>query len=125
MLAGLFAVLATLLAGLGIYGVLAYGVAQRQREIGIRMALGAQARDVRRQVVAQAAAVGTAGLAAGVAGALALTRALSSLLFGVTASDPTTFAGVCAVLLAVVAAAAYVPARRATRVDPILALRAD
>jgi ABC-type antimicrobial peptide transport system permease subunit len=89
------------------------------------MALGAQAGDVRRLVMAQAAGLGAAGLAAGVVGALALTRALSSLLFGVTASDPSTFAGVSVLLMAVVIAAAYLPARRATRVDPVTALRAD
>ena len=124
-LATAFAAIATLLAGLGIYGVLAYGVAQRRREIGIRMALGAQAGDVRRLVVTQAALLGVAGLAAGVAAALVLTRALSSLLFGVTAYDPSTFGAVSALLMAVVAAAAYLPARRATRVDPMIALRAD
>jgi len=125
MLAGAFAAIATLLAGLGIYGVLAYGVAQRRREIGIRMALGAQPGDVRRLVMSQAAALGAAGLAAGVAGALLLTRTLSSLLFGVTASDPATFGAGCALLMGVVVAAAYLPARRATRVDPMVALRAD
>jgi len=124
-LASGFAAIATLLAGLGVYGVLAYGVAQRRREIGIRLTLGAQPGDVRRLVMTQAAALGAAGLAAGVAGALVLTRALSSLLFGVTASDPTTFAAVSLLLMAVVVAAAYLPARRATRVDPMIALRAD
>jgi putative ABC transport system permease protein len=125
MLAGTFAMLATVLAGLGIYGVLAYGVAQRRREIGIRMALGAQPRAVRRMVMTQAAVVGAAGLAAGLAGALALTRGLSSLLFGVSATDASTFAAVCGVLACVVAVAAYVPARRATGVDPMAALRTD
>jgi len=125
MLAGAFAAIATLLAGLGIYGVLAYGVAQRRREIGIRMALGAQPGDVRRLVMSQAAVLGAAGLAAGVASALLLTRTLSSLLFGVTASDPATFGAGCALLMGVVVAAAYLPARRATRVDPMVALRAD
>ena len=124
-LASAFAAIATLLAGLGIYGVLAYGVAQRRREIGIRLALGAQPGDVRRLVMTQAAALGAAGLGAGLAGALLLTRALSSLLFGVTASDPTTFGAVSLLLMAVVVAAAYLPARRATRVDPMIALRAD
>ena len=124
-LAGTFAVLATVLAGLGIYGVLAYGVAQRRREIGIRMALGARAADVRSLVVGQALLLGGIGIAVGVAGALVLTRVLASLLFGVGASDPLTFAVVCVVLLIVVAAAAWLPARRATRVDPLVALRAD
>jgi putative ABC transport system permease protein len=113
------------LAGLGIYGVLAYSVAQRRREIGIRMALGARAADVRALVVGQAVALGAIGVAAGVAAAIGLTRVLASLLFGVSASDPLTFAGVCMVLLIVVGAAAYLPARRATRVDPLVALRAD
>jgi ABC-type antimicrobial peptide transport system permease subunit len=120
-----FAALATVLAGLGLYGLLAYGVAQRRREIGIRMALGAQPRDVRSMVVSQALGLGAAGLGVGLAGALALTRVLGSLLFGVSAADPLTFAAVCALLMAVVASAAYLPARRATHVDPIVALRAD
>jgi putative ABC transport system permease protein len=120
-----FAALATVLAGLGLYGLLAYGVAQRRREIGIRMALGAQPRDVRSMVVSQALRLGAAGLGVGLAGALALTRVLESLLFGVSAADPLTFAAVCALLMAVVASAAYLPARRATHVDPIVALRAD
>jgi ABC-type antimicrobial peptide transport system permease subunit len=124
-LAAAFAVLATLLAGLGIYGVLAYGVAQRRREIGIRMALGARAADVRALVVGQAMTLAVIGVAVGVAAAIALTRVLASLLFGVSASDPLTFAGVCVLLMMVVAAAAYLPARRATRVDPLVALRAD
>jgi len=124
-LAGTFAGLATLLAGLGIYGVLAYNVAQRRREIGIRMALGARAADVRSLVVGQALTLGGIGVAAGLAGALALTRVLGSLLFGVGASDPLTFTAVCLLLMIVVASAAYLPARRATRVDPLVALRAD
>jgi putative ABC transport system permease protein len=125
MLVSAFAALATVLAGLGLYGLLAYGVAQRRREIGIRMALGAQPRDVRSMVVSQALRLGAAGLGVGLAGALALTRVLGSLLFGVSAADPLTFATVCALLMAVVASAAYLPARRATHVDPIVALRAD
>jgi putative ABC transport system permease protein len=125
LLAGTFAALATLLAGLGIYGVLAYSVAQRRREIGIRMALGARAADVRSLVVGQAVALGGVGVAIGLAGALALTRVLASLLFGVSAADPLTFAAVCLLLMTVVALAAWLPARRATRVDPLVALRAD
>ena len=125
ILIGTFAALALLLAGLGLYGVMAYSVAQRSREIGIRMALGAQAGDVRSLVVGQALRLGTAGLAVGLAGALAVTRVLDSLLFGVTASDPLTFAAVSVALITVLLLAAYVPARRATRVDPIVALRAD
>jgi putative ABC transport system permease protein len=125
ILLGAFASLALLLAGFGLYGVMAYSVAQRSREIGIRMALGAQAADVRSLVVSQAARLGAAGLAIGLAGALAVTRVLDSLLFGVTASDPLTFAAVSAALITVLLLAAYLPARRATRVDPIVALRAD
>jgi putative ABC transport system permease protein len=125
ILFGAFAGLALLLAGFGLYGVMAYSVAQRSREIGIRMALGAQAADVRSLVVSQAVRLGAAGLAMGLAGALAVTRVLDSLLFGVTASDPLTFAAVSAALITVLLLAAYLPARRATRVDPIVALRAD
>jgi putative ABC transport system permease protein len=125
ILLGAFASLALLLAGFGLYGVMAYSVAQRSREIGIRMALGAQAADVRSLVVSQALRLGAAGLAIGLAGALAATRVLDSLLFGVTASDPLTFAAVSAALTTVLLLAAYLPARRATRVDPIVALRAD
>jgi predicted permease len=125
ILLGTFAALALLLAGFGLYGVMAYSVAQRRREIGIRMALGAQAADVRSLVVSQAMRLGAAGLAMGIAGALAVTRVLDSLLFGVSASDPLTFATVSAALITVLVLAAYLPARRATRVDPIIALRAD
>jgi predicted lysophospholipase L1 biosynthesis ABC-type transport system permease subunit len=117
--------LALLLAGFSLYGVMAYSVAQRSREIGIRIALGAQSADVRALVVNQAARLGAAGLIIGIACALAVTRVLDSLLFGVTASDPLTFAGVSAALITVLLLAAYLPARRATRVDPIVALRAD
>jgi putative ABC transport system permease protein len=125
ILLGAFAGLALLLAGFGLYGVMAYSVAQRSREIGIRMALGAQASDVRSLVVNQAVRLGTAGLVTGIAGALAVTRVLDSLLFGVTPSDPLTFLAVSAALISVLLLAAYLPARRATRVDPIVALRAD
>jgi putative ABC transport system permease protein len=124
-LIGGFAALALLLAGFGLYGVMAYSVVQRRREIGIRMALGAQPGDVRSLVVGQAVRVGALGVAAGLAGALAATRVLGSLLFGVTATDPLTYAAVCAVLIAVVLLAAYLPARRATRMDPLVALRAE
>ncbi len=124
-LIGSFAGLALLLAGFGLYGIMSHHVAQRQREIGIRMALGAQVADVRSLVAAQALALGAVGIGLGLAGALAATRALHSLLFGVGTADPATFGGVCAVLASVVCAAAYLPARRATRVDPMTALRAD
>jgi putative ABC transport system permease protein len=125
LLVGSFAGLALLLAGFGLYGVMAYSVAQRSREIGIRMALGAQPADVRTLVVGQALRMGVIGLALGLAGALAATRVLDSLLFGVTAGDPATFAAVSAALLTVLLFAAYLPARRATRVDPMVALRTE
>jgi len=125
ILLGTFAALALLLAGFGLYGVMAYSVAQRSREIGIRMALGARSADVRSLVVRQAVWLGAAGLVIGIAGALAVTRVLGSLLFGVSATDPLTFGGVSAALVTVLLLAAYLPARRATRVDPIVALRAD
>jgi putative ABC transport system permease protein len=124
-LVGGFATLALLLAGFGLFSVMAYSVAQRRREIGIRMALGAQAADVRSLVVSQALRLGVIGLLAGLAGAFAAARVIATLLFGVSPSDPITFAGVCALLLAVLAAAAYLPARRATRVDPMIALRTE
>ena len=120
-----FAALALFLAGCGLYGVMSYAVAQRSREIGIRMALGAQPGDVRGMVVAQALKMGLTGLIVGLAGALVASRLLDKLLFGIGPSDPATFAAVCTMLLGVVLIAAYLPARRATRVDPMVALRAE
>jgi predicted permease len=124
-LVGGFALFALLLAGFGLFSVMAYSVAQRRREIGIRMALGARAADVRTLVVSQAVRMGVAGSVIGLVGAVAATRVLNSLLFGVTATDPLTFGGVCAMLFAVLLLAAYLPARRATRVDPMIALRTE
>jgi len=124
-LVGSFAGLALVLAGVGLYGVMAFSVVQRHREIGIRMALGAQATDVRALIVSQALRMGTLGIGAGLIGALLATRVLQDLLFGVSANDPATFAAVCVMLLGVLLVAAYLPARRATRVDPLVALRAD
>ena len=125
LLLGLFASVALVLALIGIYGVIAYSTAQRTQEIGIRLALGADRRSVLRLVLAGGLRIALAGLALGLAGALALTRVLSSLLYGVGARDPLTFVVVPAVLLLVALAACWMPARRAMRVDPLTALRAE
>jgi len=119
----MFASLALVLAGTGIYGVLSYSVAQRTPEIGIRVALGARATDVLRLVVGQCLRLAVTGVAIGLVAAFALTRLMSSLLFGVTATDTATFLAVSLGLLTVAAMAAYLPARRATRIDPLVALR--
>jgi predicted permease len=120
-----FAGTALVLAVAGIYGVMAYSVARRRREIGVRVALGASPRDVRRMILGQGAATTAAGISAGLVGALGLTRTLESLLFGVTATDPLTFALVVAVLGGAAMLACYLPARRATRADPVETLRLD
>jgi ABC-type antimicrobial peptide transport system permease subunit len=124
-LVSVFAAVATLLAAIGTYGVMAYSVNQRTREIGIRRALGAGRREIVALVGRRALAFVAVGLVAGLAGALALTRLIASQLWGVTPTDPVTFAGVSVLLVAVALVACVIPARRALSVDPTLALRND
>jgi putative ABC transport system permease protein len=119
----LFALLALTLAAVGLYGVLSYAVAQRTHEIGLRMALGAQVRDVLKLVVVRGMKLTLLGLAIGLAGAIVLTRVLKTLLFNVSTTDPLTFASVAGLLLGVTLLACYLPARRAIEVDPLVALR--
>jgi len=123
LLLAIFAGVALVLAGVGIYGVMSYSVAQRTREIGIRMALGAQTSAVLKLAVGYGMKLVIVGIVIGLIAAFALTRLMATLLFGVTATDPTTFTLISLLLVSVAALASYIPARRATKVDPMIALR--
>ena len=123
MLLGAFAALAMMLAIMGIYGVLSYVVGQRTQEIGVRMALGAQRSDVASMVLRQGARMALLGIVIGIAAALILTRFMQGMLFGITSTDPATFSVVSLTLAAIALLACYIPARQATRVDPMRALR--
>jgi putative ABC transport system permease protein len=123
VLLSVFAIVAVILAGVGIYGVMSYSVSRRTQEIGIRMSLGAQPQDVLKLVVVHGMIQAISGIVVGLAGALALTRLMRGLLYGTRATDPMTFTTVATLLSAVAIAASYIPARRATKVDPMVALR--
>jgi putative ABC transport system permease protein len=125
LLLGIFAAVALIIATVGIYGVISYAVSQRMREIGIRIALGAQAGDVLRMIVWRGISLTMIGIALGVAAALALTRVMKNLLFNVSATDPATFALIALLLIVVALIASYIPARRATKVDPITVLKSE
>jgi putative ABC transport system permease protein len=123
ILIGFFGVTALLLATTGVFGVMAYSVSRRTREIGVRVALGAAKGDVLRMILGQGLRTIFIGAAIGLTGSLALTRTVQSLLFGVSATDPLTLGGVTLLLVAAALLACYIPARRATKLDPMIALR--
>jgi ABC-type antimicrobial peptide transport system permease subunit len=125
LLLAVFAALALALAAVGIYGVIAYLVSQGRREIGIRIALGAMPRDILRLVLGQGSALTLAGVIVGLAGAFGFARFISSLLFGITATDALTFTAVPLLLIMIALLATYIPARRAARVDPVITLRCE
>src|SRR5690606_8589941 len=123
ILLGIFGLLALVLAAVGVYGVMAYAVGQRSREIAVRLALGANAATVRRQVLAQGLALAGLGVVLGILAGIALSRVMVGLMYEVSPYDPVTLVAIPALLMAVAALAIYVPARRASRVDPLVALR--
>ena len=124
-LMGLFAVVALTLGAVGLYGVMSYGVAQRTNEIGVRIALGADTRDVTAMVVGQGMKLALIGVGVGLVASFAITRVMSSLLFNVSATDLVTFASVSALLVLTALLASYLPARRATKIDPMTAMRSE
>jgi putative ABC transport system permease protein len=125
LLIGLFAAVALVLTMVGLYGVMSCAVSENTQQIGIRMALGAQRRDVLRLIVGQGVTLTIVGVAIGLGAAFGLTRLMSSLLFGIGSTDPWTFTGVAVLLMGVAAVACYLPARRAMNVDPMIALRQE
>jgi putative ABC transport system permease protein len=125
LLTAALAALALVLAAVGIYSIMSYTVTQRTSEIGIRMSLGAEARDIMRLIVGQALKLVGIGILVGVIVALGATRVMTTLLYGITATDPLTFVSICLIIGAIALIASYVPANRATKVDPLVAIRYD